>query len=218
MIRVLVICGDYWHPAEIIRRGLDALPDAADFAFDYMEDAKDMLVPEMLDSYDVVVNAKMDNVHAGNQHTWFERGVTEVMPEQLRAWTAAGHGFLALHGGSAFYENDASGYVDFVGCYFVQHPPRCAIHMTIDAGHPVTKDVPPFDYRDEHYQLTCVADDMQVLATSHSPQGGDQLGAYVRQVGEGRMCLLTPGHILQTFLNPAFQKMLSNALRWCAGK
>lgn len=217
MIRVLVISGDYWHPTEIIRRGLGRLPDAVDFAFDFVTDAKDMLVPDMLDAYDVIVNAKMDNVNEGNQHTWFETGVTEVTPEVFRAWTAKGRGFLALHGGSAFYKEDDSGYVDFVGSYFVKHPPRCEIRMTIDAAHPVTAGVPSFTYRDEHYELAPVTDDLTVLCTSHSDAGGDQLGAYVRQIGEGRLCVLTPGHILQTMVNPAYQKMLSNALRWCAG-
>lgn len=217
MIRVLVISGDYWHPSEIIRRGLESLPDAGDFAFDFITDAKDMLVPAMLDRYDVIVSAKMNMISEGNQHEWFQHGVTEVMPEDLRGWTAAGHGFLVLHGGSAFYQQDNTGYIDFTGCYFVRHPDRCEISMTIDAEHPVTAGVPPFTYRDEHYQLETTADDLQILCTAHSPSGGDQIGAYVREVGAGRLCMLAPGHILQTFLNPAYQKMISNALRWCAG-
>lgn len=218
MIRVLVISGDYWHPTEVIRRGLLGLPDADHFQFDFITDAKDMLCPEMLGSYDVIVNAKMDVISEGNQHEWFQEGVTEIMPADLKQWTAAGHGFLALHGGSSYYNTDTTGYTDFVGCHFVTHPPRCAIDMKIVAEHPVTKDVPAFTYRDEHYQLALQGDDIQVLATSHSPTGGDQVGAYVRPVGVGRLCVLAPGHILQTFMHPAYQKMLSNALRWCAGE
>lgn len=216
MIRVLVICGDYWHPAEIIRRGLEELPDAADFQYDFVIDAKDTLYPEMLDEYDVIVSAKMDVIHEGNQHEWFQAGVTEVMPSDLRAWIEKGHGFIALHGGSSYYQTDKSGYVDMVGTYFVQHPDRCEIRMTIEAEHPVTKDVPDFTYRDEHYQLAQVADDLQILATSHSVTGGDQIGAFVRELGAGRLCVLAPGHILQTFRNPAYQKMISNAIHWCA--
>lgn len=217
MIRVLVISGDYWHPTEIVRRGLEELPDAGDFDFEFITDAKDILTPDMLEEYDVIVSAKMDNVSEGNQHEWFQQNVNEVMPAELRSWTAKGHGFLALHGGTAFYKEDQSGYVDFVGCYFVQHPDRCEINITIDAEHPVTRGVPPFTCRDEHYQLAPVADDLQVLCTSHSATGGDQLAAYVRQIGEGRLCMLAPGHILQTFRNPAYQKMISNALHWLAG-
>lgn len=218
MIRVLVISGDYWHPTEVIHRGLSELPDAADFDFDFMTDAKDMLYPEMLDNYDVIVNAKMDVINEGNTHEWFQQDVTEVMPSALRAWIEKGNGFMALHGGSAFHEGDKSGYVDMIGCYFVTHPPRCEIQMTIDAEHPITKDVPPFTYRDEHYQLTPTADDLTILATAHSPAGGDQIGAYVRPMGKGRLCMLAPGHILQTFRNPAYQKMISNALHWLAGR
>ena len=217
MLKVLVISGDYWHPTEIVRRGLEELPDAADFDFDFITDAKDILYPEMLDEYDVIVNAKMDTVHEGNQHEWFQPEVTEVTPDVLRGWIARGHGFLALHGGSAFYKEDTSGYVQLIGSCFVQHPNRCEIRMTIDAQHPVTEGVHDFIYRDEHYELAPLADDLTVLATSHSPSGGDQLGAYVRQIGEGRLCMLAPGHILQTFRNPDFRRMISNAIRWCAG-
>lgn len=217
-MRTLVICGDYWHPAEIIERGMRMLPDTETFGFEFIHDAKDILCPELLEQYDVIVNAKMNVLHEGNQHGWFESGVNEVMPADLQAWTARGHGFLALHGGTSYYQTDDSGYVDFVGNYFVQHPPRCAIRMTVDAEHPVTKGVQDFDFRDEHYELTPVCDDMQVLCTSHSVAGGDQLGAYVRHIGDGRLCMIAPGHILQTWMNPAFQRLVCNALRWCAGK
>lgn len=65
-MKTLVICGDYWHPAEIVKRGMQALPDAADFGFDFVEDAKDLLYPDMLAQYDVIVNAKMDVLTEGN--------------------------------------------------------------------------------------------------------------------------------------------------------
>jgi len=39
---------------------------------------------------------------------------------------------------------------------------------------------------------------------------------YVRTQGRGRVCVLTPGHNLPVWLNPQFQKLLTNALNWCA--
>lgn len=46
-MRILVIGGDYWHPFEVVRRGLAGLPGAE---FDFVEDAKDILTPSMLRS------------------------------------------------------------------------------------------------------------------------------------------------------------------------
>lgn len=216
MIRVLVICGDYWHPAEVVKQGLCSLPDAARFAFTFVKDAKDMLTPAMLCDYDVVISAKMNELSENNRNVWFEDGVTELMPAHLLTWVKQGHGFIGLHGGLSHFPQDENGYLDLIGCYFVQHPPRCEIAMKVEKAHPVTEGVADFTYRDEHYELATVCDDMDVLCTTHSESGGHQLGVAVRTLGEGRACMLAPGHILESYLNPQFQRLLSNAIAWCA--
>lgn len=215
-MNVLVLCGDYWHPAEVVQRGLADFP-AKDIRFDFVEDAKDILTPALLDDYDVIMNCKMDCISAANQHEWFQPGVTEVMPADLRAWVERGGGFLAVHGGTSFYREDTSGYIDLVGNHFVSHPPRCDIRFHIAADHPITRGIPDFTYRDEQYQLATLAPDLEVLATTRSEAGGEQLGCFVRHPGAGRLCVLTPGHILETWRRPEFRQLLEQALRWCAG-
>ena len=42
MKKILVIYGDIWHPAEVIRKGLSYLTEFYD-SMEFMEDAKDML-------------------------------------------------------------------------------------------------------------------------------------------------------------------------------
>ena len=66
MIPVLVLCDDYWHPAEVVERGFRSL-DQNDFCFEFVTDPKDILTPEMLKSYPVIVNCKMDNMNSANQ-------------------------------------------------------------------------------------------------------------------------------------------------------
>ena len=217
MMNILVLCGDEWHPAEVVQRGMKGLEQYG-FTFDFVEDAKDILVPEMLDRYPVIINCKSDDITHANVHKWFDNSSTEVTPADFEAWVRKGGGFLSVHAGAAFHADDASGYKEFLGCYFIKHPPRCNVEVRLAGEHPVTAGVNNFTIRDEHYELGMVADDVQLLFTTHSATGGDQVGGYVRHMGDGRVCMLAPGHILSVWEHPEYQKMLVNAIRWCAGE
>lgn len=97
------------------------------------------------------------------------------------------------------------------------HPPRCDVKVTVTGKHPVTEGVADFCIRDEHYQLDQLAGDILPLLTTRSENGGEQMGGYVRTMGKGRICVLTPGHILSVWENPQFRKLVKNAICWCAG-
>ena len=43
-------------------------------------------------------------------------------------------------------------------------------------------------------------------------------GNETREIGAGRMCVLTPGHNDSVFENPGYRKMIANALEWITGK
>ena len=216
-MRVLVLCGDYWHSAEVIRRGLAAMR-GDEFSLDFVEAAKDILTPALMAEYPVIVNCKCDEITAANRHPWFDEGVSEVMPGDLRAYVERGGGFLAVHSGNAYFPESTPAYVDFVGNYFVQHPPRCDMEIDITARHPITDGVSNFTVRDEHYEIAVVADDAQELFRTKSATGGNQVGGYTRQIGKGRLCVMTPGHIMGVWAHPSYQRLLGNAIRWCAGQ
>ena len=75
--------------------------------------------------------------------------------------------------------------------------------------------VQPFTVRDEHYRLRVLAPDASVFLQSTSREGGVQPAGYTRTLGRGRIAALTPGHILSVWAHPEFQKLFTNALRWC---
>ena len=99
---------------------------------------------------------------------------------------------------------------------------------------PVTEGVGQFIETDEHYMIEITSPDADVLLASYSPPQGDDSkrqeephynspaaiypAGYVRTQGSGRVCVLTPGHLTAVWLNPQFQKLLSNALIWTSGK
>ena len=207
MIKALVICDDLWHPGEVIVKGLESFP-ASEVRFDIVMDAKDILTRELLEEYSVIINCKCNSITAANTHPWFEAGVTEVMPEDFEDYVRRGGGFLSVHSGNAFYrENDCWPYIEFVGNYFVQHPPRCPVRVIPTGEHPITEGIDPFTVRDEHYEIRVIAEDAEQILCTESEAGGRQTGGYVRKIGQGRLCVLTPGHILSVWQNESYQRL-----------
>ncbi len=76
-------------------------------------------------------------------------------------------------------------------------------------------DAPTFSAQDEHYfmALDDAEADICLLTTS---EHGTQPGGWTRAEGDGRVCVLTPGHNVEVWLDPSYQAILDKALRWCA--
>ena len=215
MERVLVICDDLWHPAEVVEKGLEARKDSR-FIFDVVKAAKDILTPERIARYRVIVCCKSNSVIAANTAPWFEEGVTEVGPAEFESYIRAGGGFIALHSGLAYGEGSSPAYNALVGSKFITHPPRCTVHLHVDEPeHPIAEGIGDFTLRDEPYALEMVCDDADVFLTSRSEKGGVQSAGYTRLIGDGRLCALTPGHTLDVWENEAFIRLLTNAMEWC---
>lgn len=215
MEKVLVICDDLWHPAEVIEKGLAARTDGR-FSFDIVKAAKDILTPERIAKYRLIVCCKSNNVIAANTAPWFEAGVTEVGPAELEEYVRAGGGLLVIHSGLAYNEERCPEYVQLVGSAFRGHPPRCTVHLqTAMPAHPVLEGVPDFVIRDEHYAMEMTCEDAQVFLASRSEKGGVQPAGYTREIGKGRLCALTPGHTLDVWEDERFQRLFTNAAEWC---
>jgi type 1 glutamine amidotransferase len=48
-----------------------------------------------------------------------------------------------------------------------------------------------------------------------SSEHGTQPAGWTRTEGEGRVCVLSPGHNAEVWLHPSFQALLRSALLWC---
>ncbi|MDR3121768.1 MAG: ThuA domain-containing protein [Clostridiales bacterium] len=215
MKNVLVLCDSPWHPAEVIELGLAPL-EGDEFHFVFVRAAKDILTPARIAEYPLILCCKGNSVTEANNAPWFEDGVTEVGPKEFEAYVKAGGGFLAVHAGTIGKKDTP--YGQLIGCEFNGHPPRCGVEVRITGKHPITEGVEArFDIRDEHYQTQITADDATELFRTVSESGGEQAGGYVRTLGSGRMCVMTPGHTVDVWYHKAFKKLLVNAMRWCLG-
>jgi uncharacterized protein len=208
MIRVLVLCDDKWHPAETVRRGLEPLR-AAGFEFDWIENAQEWS-PERMERYSLVLLSKANQVSADDHNPWMSQEVQAHFVEYVRK----GNGLLVVHSGTAGYRN-LPVLRGLFGGVFMQHPPQCPVTVTPVAGHPLTAGSAPFTMQDEHYFMALDDDQADIFLTTTS-EHGEEPGGWTRLEGEGRVCVLTPGHNLEVWLRPEYQRLLRNGLGWCA--
>lgn len=203
MKRALVICGDVWHPAAVVRQGLEPLREAG-FDFEFME-GNEMLSANRVDAYPLIVLARA-NVDGGEK-PWMTAETQHVLPQHVRR----GNGLVVLHGGTARYE-ELPLMNALMGGSFIHHPEPCDVTIEANGNESIVEDMLPFTVRDEHYFVK-TRPDAEIFLRSRS-QHGVQAAGWKRSEGEGRVCALTPGHNLDVWLHPAFQKILVNTFHW----
>ena len=210
-MKTLVVCDDYWHPARTPRAGLEPLTTHG-FKFDWIEDATDITSPSLaaqMTNYPLIILTKSNNVSAADQTPWMTPDIETAFADYVRN----GGGLLVIHSGSAGYA-DSPVLRALIGGVFTHHPPQCMVTVEPREGHPLTQHFTPFTLKDEHYFMAL--DDAQAdVFLSTVSEHGTQPAGWTRIEGEGRVCMLTPGHNLEIWLEPAYQAAILNALRWC---
>lgn len=207
-VRVLVLCDDQWHPAATVRAGLAPLLSA--FAFDFIEDAREWSAARMA-GYPVVLLSKSNQASSRDHAPWVNDAVGADFVEYVRG----GRGLVAIHSGTAGYQEQPV-LRGLLGGVFDHHPEQCVVTVAPRSADGLCRDVEPFDEMDEHYMMLLDDPTADVFLTTRSAHG-EQPGGWTRSVGNGRVCVLTPGHNLPVWLQPGYQTLIGNALRWASG-
>jgi type 1 glutamine amidotransferase len=205
-MRTLVLCDDYYHPARTPRAGLAPLADHG-WEFDWVEDAGEWSA-ERMRAYPAVVLTKSNDVSALDRSPWAD----EEVERTFRAYVREGRGLLVIHSGLAGYDK-APALRSLAGGAFAHHPPQCQVTVEPLEGHPLTSGARAFTVYDEHYFMHVDDGQADVFLTTVS-EHGRQPGGWTRSEGAGRICVLTPGHNLDVWLQPSYQTLIQNALRW----
>jgi uncharacterized protein len=208
-MKILVLCGDRWHPARIPQEGLSGL-SGPDPTFDFIENMQDWS-PESMLRYSLVILAKSNNVSTNDQSGWMTDSVQAALLDHVRK----GNGLLAIHSGTAEYDRMPV-LRSLLGGVFDHHPEQCPVTVTPRTGHPLAAGSAPFTLNDEHYFMALDDREADVFMTTRS-EHGEQPGGWRRMEGSGRVVVLTPGHHLDVWLHPSFQALLLNSMRWCGG-
>jgi len=227
-MRVLLICNDFWHPGQIPIDGVAPLTEKG-FEFDIITDDEDVK-PDVLKGYDVIILSKGDeSARDDGKASW----KTEAVQKAFIDYVENGGGLLVIHCG--LVAGDQAEALDrLIGSRFDYHPENTPVTVQPIKPHPIVDGVGMFCEVDEHYRLEVLKDDIDIFMASYSPPQGDEAlyesepyrnsqawidaAGYVRTQGKGRVCVLTPGHLLPVWHNPEYQRTLENALNWCAGK
>ncbi len=206
-MKVLVFCGDEWHPSEIVREGLAPL-EGNEFSFDWITDVRDW-TPEVIMAYPVVILTKSDNVSENDQTSW----MTQETQATFSRYLSQGNGLLAIHSGTAGYEQKTM-LRGILGGVFLSHPEQCPVTVNPMSHHPLCSGIPAFTLQDEHYFMALDDLNADIFMTTNS-ENGEQPGGWKRVAGDGRVIVLTPGHNLVVWLHPSYQALMLNSLLWC---
>lgn len=206
--RILVICGDTWHPADDVRQGLSPLKSMG-FDFEFLEYSGTRLINDLI-NYSIVVLAKKDMVSPVDHRPW----MTPDMDGAFFDFVHHGGGLVVMHAGTSWYEHRAMMH-DLIGGAFSHHPEPCLVTIEPLTLQPLTDGVVPFTVQDEHYFMSVENSKIKVFLHSRSEYGLQPAG-WIRVEGKGRVCVLTPGHTKGVWLHPQFQRLLLNAFQWTA--
>ena len=207
-MRILVLTDDKWHPAQVPQQGLAGLGKFG-FEFDWIENSNDWSAERMA-AYPVVILSKSNNISSTDETPW----MSETIQQAFLDYVKSGKGLLVLHSGTAGYQQALilRALMDGV---FREHPDQCPVTVEPLADHPLTEGSEAFTQMDEHYLMDFDDDQADVFFHTKS-EHGTQPGGWRRHEGDGRVCVLTPGHNLAVWQHPSYQALLLNALRWCS--
>ena len=230
-MKVLLFCDDHYHPGDVPTQGVEPLK-ARGITFDIISDTTGFdpsVLPGVLPGYDVVIMSKCDHITKENNKSWKTPAVQQAFVD----FVENGGGFIVTHNGTVPGE-DTDVLDRLAGCKFAEHPNNCPVTVGGLKPHPIVNGVEIFTEVDEHYHLEIMMDDVDIIAASYAPPQGEvekyetepyfnapafiSPAALVRTQGKGRVCVLTPGHALNVWLNPQFQQMLYNTIMWCGGE
>ena len=216
-MNVLVITGGHDYD----EAGFDKLLETLPFSFDLVKhpDAFAMLTADHIKNYQAVLLYDMPN------------DIPESAQRDFLAMLDNGMGLVVLHHAVCSYRN-WSEYMRIVGGRYahtpwmkdsIEQPASTYTHdveFHVKVGeleHPVTKGVEDFQITDEVYG------NMEILQTVHPLLFTDEplsspLLCWVNRYANSRIVALTLGHDKLAWENPAFIRILSQAIRWTAEK
>lgn len=147
-----------------------------------------------------------------------------MTPDQGRAvrdWVSNGGSALLLHNVTHVGLTNRD-FRDVLGAAYAGHPPIRTFKVKVtNPDHPVAKGVKDFVVTDEQHYMEYDKDPKSIFLESvneeglnYGKQGPRAPAGWSWDYGKGRVCYMSPGHLLTVLWNPEYVKLQHNAVRW----
>ena len=147
-----------------------------------------------------------------------------MKPEQgkaVRQFVEAGGAALFLHNATHVGLTDPD-FRHVLGAAYTGHPPIRTFKVKVtNPEHPITQGVKDFVVTDEQHYMTYDKDPkflfLQTVnedGLTYQSYGSTAPGGWAYDYGKGRVCYMSPGHMLSDLWNPEYIKLQLNAIRW----
>ncbi|WP_276355327.1 ThuA domain-containing protein [Cohnella caldifontis] len=215
MKRIFAVVGDFYHRPEdaggALQQALLTWAGAGDVSLRFIEATR--LIEALEEAPDAVVLFKEDRV--APQEDENARWMTDETGAAISRYVEGGGGWLAWHSGLAGYEPSGS-YVAMTKGRFLHHPAENRPVRYVPEPGRGFADPAEFEVLDEHYFVECKTEETEVFLRSESVDG-QSIAGWRHGYGSGRVCCLTPAHRREGLTDPAFLRLLGQAVRWCCG-
>ncbi len=212
---VLLITGGHGYDKE----QFDVMLGKLGITFDHAEhpDAHPLLKEDRIGKYDAVLLYDMP------------KEISEEAQRDFISMLEKGKGLVALHHAFCSYDFWPE-YVKIIGGRYhhfpwikdgieqkpstYKHDVNMQIHVE-DTNHPVTNGITDFEIMDEAYGGTEILSTVHPLLSTDEAASGPLVG-WTNTYGHSRIVTLTLGHDNQSWENPSFIKLLTQAIKWVA--
>jgi hypothetical protein len=139
----------------------------------------------------------------------------------VRAFVERGGAALFLHNTTHVGLSDPD-FRHVLGAAYAGHPPIRKFKVKITNGdHPITKGVSDFVVTDEQHYMEYDKDVRNIFmetvneeGLTYRGMGATAPGGWAYDYGRGRVCYMSPGHLLTVLWNPEYVRLQHNAVRW----
>lgn len=147
-----------------------------------------------------------------------------IKPEQgkaVRSFVEKGGSALFLHNVTHVGLTDPD-FRHVLGAAYAGHPPIRTFKVKVkNPDHPIVKGVKDFVVTDEQHYMEYDKDPKNIFletvneeGLTYRNMGATAPGGWSYDYGKGRVCYLSPGHLLTVLWNPEYIKLQQNAVRW----
>ena len=151
-----------------------------------------------------------------------------IKPEQgkaVRNFVGSGGSALFLHNTTHVGLTDPN-FRHVLGAAYTGHPPIRTFKVKVtNSDHPITQGVKDFIITDEQHYMDYDKDPKHLFLQTvneegldYNKQGATAPGGWSYDYGKGRVCYMSPGHMLSDLWHPEYIKLQQNALRWIMDK